>query len=211
MGLFDIFKKPVKAQEQCATPKVSSTKTTADKDLEWLDSYEDFYRPHDDKLYELSSNAAHAKTIDEELDCLKILIKYYYQYKNECIAKGESAFKYFSDMHMHCHNSRNPDFDFIAPSEERLKYIEENYDSLVKEQQEKFAEEEKKQSLLNDMDLGKTLKDIITKNPGILQSDVYKMFDPLLKDSISEWLYFSAKDGKIRREKSGRTYQLFWN
>ena len=112
---------------------------------------------------------------------------------------------------MHCHNSRNPDFDFIAPSEERLKYIEENYDFLVKEQQEKFAMEEKKQSLLNDMDLGKTLKDIITKNPGILQSDVYKMFDPLLKDSISEWLYFSDKDGKIRREKSGRTYQLFWN
>ena len=34
-------------------------------------------------------------------------------------------------MHMHCHNSRNPDFDFIAPSEERLKYIEENYDRII--------------------------------------------------------------------------------
>ena len=216
MGLFDFFKKSATKNKEDTVTNTNSNNECLDKLVDgelpwgWVSAYADFYGPRDAKLYELSSNASHAKNIDDERNCLITLIEFYEQYKEECIAKGECFYKYFSDMHMHCHNSRNPDFEFVAPSKERLSYINENYDSLIKEQQKNFANEKKKQTLLNDTDLNKAIKDIIINNPGILQSDVYKMFDSLLKDSVSEWLYFSAKNGKIKREKAGRTYQLFW-
>jgi hypothetical protein len=204
MGLFDFLKKKA--------PKNTNNNLTETKNG-WssLDAYATYHRPNDDKLYELSIAAANAKSIDGEIACLRAFIAFYYHYKNECISKGEGYFKYFSDMHMHCHNSRNPDFDFATPREERLEYILQNYDILIKEEQEKIAKEAKKQELLQNTDLEKSIKEIITANPGILQSDLYKKYDPILKDSISEFLYFSAKNNRIRREKSGRSYQLFWD
>ena len=215
MGFFDLFKK--KTASSTDKVKTNSTGQKLDKLIDgelpwgWASAYADFYGPRDNKLYELSSAAANAKSIDEEIACLKTFIAFYYQYKNECITKGECFFKYFSDMHMHCHNSRNPDFDFVVPREERLKYINENYEILIEAEQDKISKEKRKQELLNDVNLEKETKKILLSNPGMLQSDLYKQFDPLLKDSISEMLYFWAKDGKIRREKSGRTYQLYWD
>lgn len=203
MGLFDFLMKKV-------PPIKSENKTQPESGWSSIDAYAAYHRPNDDKLYELSVAAANAKSIDEEIASLRAFIAFYYQYKNECISKGASYFKYFSDMHMHCHNSRNPDFDFVTPREERLEYILQNYEVLIKEEQEKSAKEAKKQELLKATDLVQSIKEIITTNPGILQSELYKKYDPVLKDSISELLYFAAKDGRIRREKSGRTYQLFW-
>ena len=203
MGLFDFFKK---------NSLQNKTKKAYESKPRWssLDTYASYHRPLDDKLYELSSAAANAKSIDEEIACLKAFIAFYYQYKNDCISKGARYFNYFSDMHMHCHNSQNPDFDFVMPREERLAYILQNYDSLIKEEQESLAKEAKKQELLNNTDLEQSIKEIIIANPGILQSELYKKYNPVLKDSISEFLYFAAKDGKVTREKSGRSYQLFW-
>ena len=117
---------------------------------------------------------------------------------------------YRPTMHMHCHNSKNSDFEFVVPYEERLKYIHENYDALIKDEEEKLANEAKKQNLLENIDVETDLKNIISNNPGVLQSELYKNFDPLLKDVISEILYYWAKEGKVNREKSGRSYKLFW-
>jgi hypothetical protein len=204
MGLFDFFKKKVVPQESQLNKQEED-----DLNVESIDIYINFNSPRDQELWDLSSKVARAENIDEEIKSLSALIEYYYQYKNECIAMGEDHYKNFSDMHMHCHNSRNPDFEFIVPHEERLKYIQDNYDTLLQEQQEKIALEAKKQELLQNMDLEKSLQDIILSNPGILQSALYKKYDILLKDSVSEKLYFMAKEGKIKREKSGKTYQLY--
>ena len=214
MGLFNLFKKTTTSKSN--ETKINSEGEKLDKLIDgelpwgWATAYADYYRPRDKKLYELSISAANAKTIDDEIACLRAFISYYYQYKNECIAKGECFFKYFSDMHMHCHNSRNPDFDFVTPREERLEMILQNYDSLIREEQINRAKEEKKQELLRTTNVDNRIKEIISSNPGILQTDIYKKFDPVLKDSVSEWIYFAAKDGKIKREKSGRSYQLYW-
>lgn len=177
----------------------------------WVSAKADFIRPRDDKLCSLSVNASKATSIDEEIALLKELIAYYYEYRKECISMGECYFKYFSDMHMHCHNSKNKDFEFVAPAEERLKYIQENYEKLVQEQQTKADNEAKKQSLLNGINLCTELENTIRSQAGILQSDLYKTFDPLLKDEISLMLYEWTKSGKITREKSGRSYKLYWS
>ena len=214
MGLFDFFKKKQASITTQAKTNTSGQKLDKLVDGElpwgWVTTYADFYRPRDNKLYDLSVSVANAKSIDEEIACLRVFIAFYYQYKNECISNGECYYKYFSDMHMHCHNSRNPDFEFVTPREERLEYILQNYNALIKEEQERLAKEAKKQELLQATDLEQSIKGIIISNPGILQSELYKKYDPVLKDSISELLYFAAKDGRIRREKSGRSYQLYW-
>ena len=175
----------------------------------WYYAKQDFIKPRDEKLYELSAKASKVNSIDEEIECLEKLIKYYNEYKDECFSKDECFQKYFTDMHMKCHNSRNSCFEFVEPNIERLNYIKANYHTLLlKEKQVKEAAD-KKRNLLKNLD--SEIMDAIKNNPNIIQSDLYKMFDPLLKDDISEKIYFWAKDGKIKREKSGRSYKLILN
>ena len=208
MGVFDFFKKKATSQEM--QPK---KQTDSDPELEKLereiDIYTNFLRPRDNQLLDLWSRVAKAQDIDEEIKFITALIDYYYQYKNECASLGEYHYKHFVAMNMHDDGNGNQIED-IARHKERLKYIQDNYDTLLQEQQEKIALEAKKQELLQNMDLEKSLQDIILSNPGILQSTLYKKYDILLKDSVSEKLYSLAKEGKIKREKSGRTYQLYW-
>lgn len=212
MGLFDkLFGKKAEKDKKPASGGDPLDKLENGKiPVDWYWARRDFTSAWDKKLYELSDRVREAKSIDEEIELLKAEIAFYYEYQNECKSRGECYFKYFSDMHMHCHNSRNPDFEYIASSEARLKYLQENYDKAVKEAKEEKEREERKQNLLVSINLEGELEKILKADPGILQSEVYKLFDSLLKDEVSKTLYYLAKDGKISREKSGRSYKLFW-
>jgi hypothetical protein len=55
----------------------------------------------------------------------------------------------------------------------------------------------------------KYLLPVIKTEPGILQTDMYKRFN-LSRSEITYTLYFAEKEGLIRREKKGRSYQLFF-
>ena len=208
MGVFDFFKKKATSQEMQPKKQTDSYPELEKLERE-IDIYTNFLRPRDNQLLDLWSRVAKAQDIDEEIKFITALIDYYYQYKNECASLGEYHYKHFVAMNMHDDGNGNQIED-IARHKERLKYIQDNYDTLLQEQQEKIALEAKKQELLQNMDLEKSLQDIILSNPGILQSTLYKKYDILLKDSVSEKLYSLAKEGKIKREKSGRTYQLYW-
>ena len=73
------------------------------------------------------------------------------------------------------------------------------------------ADYEKKIRFENNVlpSLEKDLLAIVKENPGVLQKDIYKMFDPMARSYIQEKLYFCEKSGSIIREKSGNTYKLF--
>jgi hypothetical protein len=55
----------------------------------------------------------------------------------------------------------------------------------------------------------KYLLPVIKAEPGILQTDMYKRFNSP-KPEITYTLYFAEKEGLIRREEKGRSYQLFF-
>jgi hypothetical protein len=160
----------------------------------------------DDKLWGLETKAHESKNIDEEIQLRKNVIKYYTEYKDEFFKKGGCYKEYFINMHMKCHNSRNPCFEAIEPHIKRLKYIKENYDRLITEEKQQKENDIKKQNLMKSFDneLRKALED----NPNILQTDLYKMFDVLLKPEISERLYDWNKSGVITREKCGRSFKV---
>lgn len=219
MAIFDgLFKKKeTLAVENTNEDKVESISSKKKNDLthlidgelpvEWYYEKSDFIKPRDNKLYELSIAASKATSLEEEKKLLQQFIDFYYEYKNECFSKDECYQKYFIDMHMHCHNSKNPDFEFVKPKEERLKYINENYEQLLEEENLKLINEKKKEKLM--IGLKEKIIEEIKSYPGILQSDLYNKFDPILKDEISTIIYYSNKDVKIIREKDGRTYKLF--
>ena len=163
----------------------------------------------DEELYQLELKVRHSESIDEEIELRKKVIEYYAEYKDDFFARGGYYKEHFINMHMKCHNSQNPCFEAIEPHVERLKYIEENYDRLIVEEKQQKEDDIKRQNLVKNLD--NELKEAIMKTPNILQSDLYKMFDPLLKEVISEKLYYWAKSNIVLREKHGRSYKLKLN
>jgi len=49
----------------------------------------------------------------------------------------------------------------------------------------------------------------IMKNPGCLQSDLKKQFSPALENTIGLAYWSLYQEGKVRREKKGRSFQLW--
>lgn len=93
--------------------------------------------------------------------------------------------------------------DEVKRLTEELKYLEEHMDELEKEY--------KRQQYINNIlipDIKIKAIQIIKDNPGILQTEVYGHFEAKHKTFVQDALYQLAKEGKITREKQGRTYKL---
>lgn len=136
--------------------------------------------------------------VDDKITSIKAVISYLEAYKTYCYNKNECYIKYFSDQYEHCHNSKCDDFPLIANYQGFLKELLDNYDNL------KLQE-----SLVKTLpdDLLKYLKE----HNDIMQKDVYKAFDKVIKGDIQSLLYQWAKDGIIKREKQGNTYLITTN
>lgn len=166
----------------------------------WETAKQSFIKPRDNKLYDLSIRASKANNIDEEIKLLEDFVAYFKEYEKECSEKGECYEKYFLDMHIK--QPDKPKYAWLKDKKDRLKYLKENYENIKEEA--KIKDEQGK-------DLSKKLIEILSNNPGILQSDIYKQFHEVMKDEISSKLYFWNKNGKIRREKSGRSFKVYLN
>lgn len=68
---------------------------------------------------------------------------------------------------------------------------------------------EERDHLLRQEKIKELIKKIVNLNPGILQTDLYKMINGYARDEISEAAYYNNKEGKLRRVKKGSTYELF--
>lgn len=134
------------------------------------------------------------KSPKERYAALKSLVLHTDDVRKLCASKGE-CFVYWS-------TALFGDEDFQSLKDE-LKNIEEHYDDL----EEKYEIEQRIQTKIIP-ELKRKLPKIIRQNPGILQTDVYKMFPSEYKTHISYELYNMERAGKIERQKSGRTYSL---
>lgn len=156
---------------------------------------------HHDELKNMEENVTDhvkaardsSKPVDERIVEYETAIDMYNAMRERFVAAGECYAKYFSDMWEHCHNSRRADFVYIDPIKEELAQLRKNYENL-----------KKRDSLLTTLDA--ELIDYIKNSGRVLQTDVYKSFDPVLKTDIKDRLYTWSKEGRILREKSGRSY-----
>lgn len=172
------------------------------KFIQWLNSHSDVKMKDDeiatyiDVYCSLSNNNA---PIDMQLDNLKKLVAFFDDYRVYCYAQDDINYKkHFSKQYEHCHNSKHNDFSLVDSYKDRLQEMIDNYDELIKHE-----------------NLVKTLPDdlfrFLKANNGILQKDIYKAFDKVIKSDIQTLLYQWAKSGIIKREKQGNTYLITIN
>ena len=118
----------------------------------------------------------------------KAYVLYLVDLKKSCESKGECFAKWFDDL--------------VCDKASLDSYIAE-----VKDMEANIEELLKKEKLIAQ--LKSDLLEFIKAEPGVVQADLYKRFDPELKSEVSTQLYFLSRSGVISREKSGRSYKLF--
>ena len=219
MGLFDIFKKKKKpdailselgqAEDFGTIAKILSENNlitapkdehhnsfgddlqhlTADGGLPWgWVSYYKKFTDQQEKKIDTKWKAVHTATsTQEKLDAFNRYFDTVAKVGVLCKKTGECHYKWF------CENI----LESVWYSEQIDKY-------------ERFKAEApdliKREELLSALD-----SDIMNKlreNNGILQSDFLKLFDPVVKKDVSDFLYKAEKERTIKRTKSGRSYIL---
>lgn len=138
------------------------------------------------------------KGIKEEYSSLKSFVLYMHDVRKLVYSMNECFIKWYDDI---------IGDNYLSTREKELKHIEENFNQLLQEENQKKEKDRLIDKLSKGLDV--ELISVIQNDPGILQGNVYLMYDPVLKEKISEILYFMNRDGRITREKSGRSYKLY--
>ena len=173
----------------------------------WSAAKADFIRPRDKKLLDLHVKACEATSVSESKEYYEKFLDFYQSYKEECRLKGECYIKYFSDMHENCHVREGKKITTMYNrAVERLDFINAHFDELIEQERLKAEQEQLRKKYIKDID--SQIENIIRDNPGILQSELVKRFDPIVKNDVSEILYSWAQEGRITREKKGRSYTV---
>lgn len=128
----------------------------------------------------------------DKYEALKDYVTYINDAQKLCHSKGE-CFAYWFDGCV-------ADNDYVEKKSAELKELEANVEQLQKEY-------ETKQSALENLE--QKVWDKLKANEGMLQADFLKLFDKCIKHEVSSLLYEWGKSGKIKREKSGRSYELY--
>lgn len=135
--------------------------------------------------------------LNERIETLQKLIDAFYSLKSKCYSLGPEYQTYFSEMWEHAHNSKDADFCYVDRFECELKELLKNKDQLSAKESLYFSQTN---------NLKSKIESVLSESHSILQTDLYKRFDPVVQNDISTILYFMAKDGTITRTKHGRTY-----
>ena len=162
----------------------------------WIAHNSDFIGKIENEFSYFLNNWTNSRDdVKKKHTALKSLIQYMRDVQALCDSKGEC----FSSWCSECLIGKG----VLEKRKADLKYMEEHMDELL--EKEKFDKAFRENVLPH---LREDLLKIIEGNPGILQADVYKMFEPEAKDYLSSELYFMAKENLIHREKQGRSYAL---
>ena len=185
------------AQSTATKTTMRESKPDTELPFGWVTRNKGFIEPRDGKLADLMSQVASAKSVDEKIRILKELITYYEAYKKECEDRGGDFWKYFLGMHVYVNGKK----DYLINTwKQELENLEDGY----------LDSKEKEDVLAKALPTLKAdIVAVIQSNPGILQKDLYKHFDPLLKESIYSTLYELLQEGRLKKEKSGNSNKLF--
>lgn len=180
-------------------PEEDQDHLTPEGDLPWgwrtahekeTNRYETKYKKMWSAWYESRYNSPNS-----QLEALEAFVSYMVRTKRLLEKKGE-CFNYWRD-------------DLFT--DDYLEKMSKELDNLKTNIEKLNAEYEAKQEFEIHVlpTLWEKLVEIIKENPGILQKDIYKMFDPIARTYIQEQLYSASKSNQIEREKIGNTYKLY--
>lgn len=211
MGLFDFMKKkPPKAKvemvgyENGKMVDLQSNQSAEDKggwkkQLSISLTLNSEIRPLENAMVGFADALSRKQKVDDEIVMLESLIEYYEEIRRKCYTLGPDYVDYFTRAWAEIRKEKDDGPEYVTRYRNRIKYIRENYDELLGK--EILHENESE-------NLEYRVLDVLKREGTILQTDVYKHFDSIVKSDIQSILYFMEKDGRITREKSGRTYVI---
>lgn len=230
----ETVKDPVSYISDGRTVARADGKELTDADIEYLreSSYErtreyyenspnpKFHRTLEEKMAKSAFHAANAEYIDKLEHDIWLPHLYDFDSIDEAIAHAQQALisaqqladycsktsngrLYFEDMWLHAHNSQNPDFSFIEKIKQRYVDLTLNYE----ERKHEFELHKKRKDFLVNAE--PEVLNVIKSNPGILQKDIWKHFDPDLKPAIGTAVSHLCKKNQITRIKHGSSYELY--
>jgi len=82
-----------------------------------------FLDPKEKKLVNYAVESKKKMDPEIKIKHFEKMIKYYYKFKEECYNKSPYFKLYFQQSWEHCYNSKNSDFEYIKPYEEKLERL----------------------------------------------------------------------------------------
>lgn len=180
-------------------PTINSPSKSQSDMLEQYMTIEKEIRPIESYMINCAVSLNAKLLLNERIETLQKLIDAFYRLKSKCYSLGPEYQTYFSEMWEHAHNSKDADFCYVDRFECELE-------ELLKNKAQLSAKESLYISQTNN--LKSKIESVLSESHSILQTDLYKRFDPVVQNDISTILYFMAKDGTITRTKQGRTYLI---
>ena len=200
------------------TSKISSGQRSLLFDFE--DKYFDRAETLSDGYINICEDIEDIYDIDKRLKQCEKAINAHQKFKDFCHDKGEGGILFYEQW-LHDDNTTYNDFinlerlnqeiNLLRNDREasivRLKkaYLVSEYGS-VEEGERTEAEEKTRKEYLKK--LRKNILYLIKNNPGILQKDIYSKLMDYNKSDIIRELDNYQKQGKIRKDKKGNTYEL---
>lgn len=198
MGLFDLFKKkPVQEvnsfgqRYDCLTEDGELPWGWAYRNKEFTDAAQAEVMFFYDEYYKHRYGEPRKKYA-----ALKSLLLYIDDAKKIYAKKGECFLFWFVNLW-----AKDEEVQQLT---EELRYIEEHFDEL----EEEYKKDQYIQNVLIP-DLTKKVLELVKNNPGILQTEAYTYFEPEVKDYVQGVFRNLSNEGKIKREKHGRTFKLY--
>lgn len=206
-------------------------------DMKADDTFEDNYSYKADSLmdkYENACSEAESAFYDmfdlsKRIKLLEKAISKYDEWKNFCYEKGDAGKRYFDDAYSVASKrpytpiERDLSGDYVGEYEnadftniEFLKSVLEYYVSHPDEAKAHLHDEyvfycggpDEYEFLMKVQSLPKDLLKIIKQNDGIMQKDLYGMFDERMKSHIQKTIKELSAKNKIIAVKSGNSYML---
>lgn len=191
-------KNVVKALEKIAKPDDDLEHLTTEGELPWgWHTHNESFTSKIGGEYSYFLNMwldARKKSPREEYAALNSFVTYLEDAKKMCASKGECFDFWFTEV------LTSP--DYIKKRKEELRSLRSNLDEL----QQNYI---KKQECSKDLD--SQIIELLKDNDGVLQSAFIGLFDECVKNDVSFKLYQMAKDGQLKRTKSGRSYILHYD
>ena len=212
MALFDFFKKKT-STVQSASPN-SSNKTplnsfdepldrlTAEGELPW--GWVTHNKTFVDKIqneYSHFLNGWLASRTQEPLryfEALKSFVLYLEDVEHLCESKGECFVFWFNEIL----TSKG----YLDERRKELQHLQSNFRQIEEDYKRKKLEDEDRARKVIEMrdDVIQQLK----SNDGILQSDFWKLYNEADRGAVQDIVYSLIQQGKVEREKSGRSFIL---
>ena len=180
------YEKIMKMQEQSNNPKFHRTEHEEDLSFEFIEKYSKEVALLTEDFEMLYRKAFQLQDPTQKINLLHEALVSFKKAKNFCYSNGKGGTIYFQDTWESLHNSRNPCFSYED-------MIRKSLNEIILEQNTTLP----------------NILQIIAKNNGILQKNIYQYMPNIDKDKIRYEIKKLEKQNKIYRIKKSNSYELY--